>query len=65
MGILTFLTSKRFLSPSVPAPAFATLALGAAAGASVMFTSAMVMLCALRCGVAGSCLQVLDERDRV
>lgn len=35
----TFLTSKRFLSPSVLAPALATFAFEA--GASVMFTSAM------------------------
>jgi hypothetical protein len=35
----TFLTSKRFLSPSELAPALDALALGA--GASVMFTSAM------------------------
>lgn len=36
----TFFTSKRFLSPSALAPALATFAFGA--GASVMFTSAMV-----------------------
>lgn len=41
-GLPTFLTSKRFLSPSVPVLALPAFAFGAGAGASVMFTSAMV-----------------------
>lgn len=47
--IPTFLTSNRFLSPSVLAPALAVFALGAT-GASVMFTSAMF---AVWCRVSG------------
>lgn len=53
MAFLTFLTSNRFLSPSVPAPALATFALGAA-GASVMFTSAIVVLCMRDVGMRGA-----------
>lgn len=60
--VLTFLTSNRFLSPSELAPALATLALGAA-GASVMFTSAMVQVYDRMWGCGGSCLQALDEQD--
>jgi hypothetical protein len=48
----TFLTSKRFLSPSALAPALATFVF--VGGASAMSTSAMLVRCVETVGCAGS-----------
>ena len=58
--MLTFLTSKRFLSPSALVLALATLVF--AGGASAMSTSAMVAGCEGG-GVCGELLRALEEGE--
>lgn len=57
----TFLTSKRFLSPSVLAPALAVFVF--AGGASAMSTSAMVARCVEVVGCAGRRRKAMERAN--